>query len=457
MDDLIYTGEAKCQTTLDGHALVGHYPADKTMPKLTMCDRLSEEDLHIFFLTCQADDFQGAFVGIAAEMARSMLTGERYAACTGKSWKGGISVPVDGACPRDPPSAFGVHYVTTVGPSGTKALWRAHKNTWEPVSNDAAFGQMTVSAAQLLNVVKAGVGGVKQCAIEELEQTIQRELLRANTEGTIEPTTLKEAHLTARSKTRGTHNFTLTETRTAAKGEVGARVFSEMKASSNKEFEQGIYGSFTVASVVFDYDAGRHDELKVGVNVSDSLYLPLLVYHTGAFVVRVSVKSLAQCHDVPAEALEDPFYIVMSTESRDVVEDLAYTPAGSESTNGTNIPVAVIAAPYLNKDVKDVEAVDWGTARASEAFKAAVRHGICRAVDLPSKLDEVLADYYQTMRVQARKLWDGKAAAAEGETTPTLQVPGKRGRFVSPKKGQDAGRTRTGGGHVSSTADDVPF
>ena len=303
-------------------------------------------------------------------------------------------------------------------------------------------------------MVKAGVGGVKQCAIEELEQTVQCELVRANMEGTIEPTTLKAAHLTARSDTRGTHNFTLTETRTAAKGEVGARVFSEMKASSNKEFEQGIYGSFTVASVVVD---GSSRSLKVGVNVSDNLCLPLLVYHTGAVVVRVKVKSLAQCHDVPAEALKDPFYIVMSTESRDVVEDLAYTPAGSEHTKGTHIPVAVIAAPYLNKDVKDVEAVEWGDARASEAFKAAVRHGICRAVDLPSKLDEVLADYYQTMRVQARKLWDGKAAAAEGETTPTPPVPGKRGRFVSPKKGQDAGRTRTDGGHVSSTADGVPF
>ena len=88
MDDLIYTGEAKCQTTLDGHALVGHYPADKTMPKLTMCERLSEEDLHIFFLTCQADDFQGAFVAIAADMVKPMLTGEWYTACKGKSWKG---------------------------------------------------------------------------------------------------------------------------------------------------------------------------------------------------------------------------------------------------------------------------------------------------------------------------------------------------------------------------------
>ena len=456
MDDLIYTGEAKCQTTLDGYALVGHYPADKTMPKLTMCDRLSEEDLHIFFLTCQSDEFQGAFVAIAAEMAKPMLTGEWYAACKDKSWKGGIPVPVDTACPRDPPSAFGVDYVTTVGPSGTKALWRAAGKTWEPVPNDAAFGMMKVSAAQLLNVVKAGVGCVKQCAIEELEQTVQRELLRANMEGTIEPTTLKEAHLTARSETRGTHNFTLTETRTAAKGEVGARVFSEMKASSNKEFEPGIYGSFTVASVVVDSKARRHDALTVGVNVSDHDYVPLLVYHTGAVVVQVSVKSLAQCHDVPAEALEDPFYIVMSTESRDVVEDLTYTPAGSERTNGTKIPVAVIAAPYLNKNVKDVEAVKWGTARASEAFKAAVRHGICSAVDLPGKLDEVLAEYYQTMRVQARKLWNGKAAAAEGETTPTTDA-GKRGRFVSPKKGQDAGRTRTGGGHVSSTAGGVPF
>ena len=71
-------------------------------------------------------------------------------------------------------------------------------------------------------------------------------------------------------------------------------------------------------------------------------------------------------------------------------------------------------------------------------------------------LDEVLAEYYQTMRVQARKLWAGKAAAADGETTPTTDA-GKRGRFVSPKKGQDAGRTRTGGGHVSSTAGGVPF
>ena len=42
------------------------------------------------------------------------------------------------------------------------------------------------------------------------------------------------------------------------------------------------------------------------------------------------------------------------------------------------------------------------------------------------------------------------------ETTPTTDA-GKRGRFVSPKKGQDAGRTRTDGGHVSSTADGVPF
>ena len=147
--------------------------------------------------------------------------------------------------------------MTTVGPSGTKALWRTAGKTWDPVSNDAAFGQMNVTATQLQNVVKAGVGGVKQCAIEELEQTLQRELLRANMEGTIEPTTLKAAHLTARSKTRGTHNFTLTETRTAAKGEVGARVFGEMKASTNKEFEQGIYGSFTVASVVVDHDTRR--------------------------------------------------------------------------------------------------------------------------------------------------------------------------------------------------------
>jgi len=271
LNDLIYTGEAKCKTTLDGQAEVGSYPADKTMPKLTMCDRLSEEDLHIFWLVCQADDFQGAFVAIAHEMAKPMRSGEFYAACKGKSWKGGISVPVDTACPRDPPSAFGVDYVTTVGPSGTKALWRAGKNTWEPVSNDSAFGQMKVSAAQLLNVVKAGVGGVKQCAIEELEQTVQYELLRANTEGTITPTTLKKAHLTARSLTRGTHNNTLTETRTAAKGEVGARVFGEMKASSNKEFEPGIYGSFTVASVVLDHDAKRHDELKVGVSAINDL------------------------------------------------------------------------------------------------------------------------------------------------------------------------------------------
>ena len=229
-----------------------------------------------------------------------------------------------------------------------------------------------------------------------------------------------------------------------------------MKASTNKEFEQGIYGSFTVAGVVVDSDAKRHDALKVGVNLSDNLYLPMLVNHTGAVVVQVVVKSLAGLHDVPAEALKDPIYIVMSTESRDVVEDLAYTSEGSEHTDGRTIPIGVIVAWLLNKDVKDVKAVEWGTACASEAFKAAVRHGICRAVDLPGKLDEVLAEYYQTMRVQARKLWAGKAAAAEGETTPTTDA-GKRGRFVSPKKGQDAGRTRTGGGHVSSTAGGVPF
>ena len=81
---------------------------------------------------------------------------------------------------------------------------------------------------------------------------------------------------------------------------------------------------------------------------------------------------------------------------------------------------------------------------------------LSRSSSIASKLDEVLAEYYQTMRVQARKLWAGKAAAADGETTPTTDA-GKRGRFVSPKKGQDAGRTRTGGGHVSSTAGGVPF
>ena len=47
---------------------------------------------------------------------------------------------------------------------------------------------------------------------------------------------------------------------------------------------------------------------------------------------------------------------------------------------------------------------------------------------------------------------DGRGGRADEET-----IPGKRGRFVSPKKGQDAGRTRTGGGHVSSTAGGVPF
>ena len=52
-------------------------------------------------------------------------------------------------------------------------------------------------------------------------------------------------------------------------------------------------------SGVVDTDAGRHDYLMVGVNVSDHDYVPLLVYHTGAVVVQVSVKSLAQCHDVP--------------------------------------------------------------------------------------------------------------------------------------------------------------
>ena len=83
MDDLIYTGEFKCQTTLDGHADVGRYPADKTMPKLTMCGRLSEEDLHIFVLTCQADEFQGAFVGIAFAGVRS--TSARTSAATSRA------------------------------------------------------------------------------------------------------------------------------------------------------------------------------------------------------------------------------------------------------------------------------------------------------------------------------------------------------------------------------------
>ena len=40
------------------------------------------------------------------------------------------------------------------------------------------------------------------------------------------------------------------------------------------------------------------------MNLSDNLYLPMLVYHTGAVVVQVSVKSLAGLHDVPAEALD---------------------------------------------------------------------------------------------------------------------------------------------------------
>ena len=62
------------------------------------------------------------------------------------------------------------------------------------------------------------------------------------------------------------------------------------------------------------------------------------------------------------------------------------------------------------KGLEDLSDIEWGHARATEAFEAAVRKGLCRGTQVPGILDPILVAHEQKVRAHSKKLWAGQAA-----------------------------------------------
>ena len=227
---------------------------------------------------------------------------------------------------------------------------------------------------------------------------------RSEAPGQFKPTTLREEMLSARSDSRRAHNENIYHVIPVTGAAIDGRQFSEGKASSCKEIAPGVFVPFTVAGITMK---GQGPQVVVAVNPHGHKYFSMLVHHTGAAVVRITVASIAATHGVSEQQLAEPLYLVLALNNADVVADLAYS-VSDKSCNGTNIPVNIIAAASKDEDLSE-SALEWGNSRRTEAFEAAVRKGLCRGTQVPGILNPILVAHEQKVRAHSKKLWADQA------------------------------------------------
>ena len=116
---------------------------------------------------------------------------------------------------------------------------------------------------------------------------------RSEWPGQFKPTTLREEMLSARSDSRRAHNENIYHVIPVTGAAIDGRPFAEGKASSYKEIAPGVFVPFTVAGITMK-DAGPR--VVVAVNPHGHKYFSMLVHHTGAAVVRITVASIHATH-----------------------------------------------------------------------------------------------------------------------------------------------------------------
>ena len=251
---------------------------------------------------------------------------------------------------------------------------------------------------------------------------------RSEWPGQFKPTTLREEMLSARSDSRRAHNENIYYVIPVTGAAIDGRPFAEGKASSYKQIAPGVFVPFTVAGITMK---GRGPRVVVAVNPYGTQYFPVLVHHTGAAVVRIEVASIAATHGVTKQQLAEPLYLVVPLDNADVVADLV-----GPSCHGTMIPVHIVAAALKNQDLSDIE---WSDARATEAFKAAVRKGLCRGTQVPGILDPILVAHEQKVRAHSKKLWAGQAARTWADVArPAPRARARPSRAAAARPSQTA-------------------
>ena len=244
---------------------------------------------------------------------------------------------------------------------------------------------------------------------------------RSEWPGQFKPTTLREEILSARSDSRRAHNENIYHVIPVTGAAIDGRPFAEGKASSYKEIAPGVFVPFTVAGITMK-DAGPR--VVVAVNPYGDKYVSMLVHHTGAAVVRITVESINATHGVSEQQRAEPLYLVLALNNPDVVADLAYS-VSDKSCNGTNIPVNIIAAASKDEDLSE-SALEWGNSRRTEAFEAAVRKGLCRGTQVPGILNPILVAHEQKVRAHSKKLWAGQAARTWADVARPSQAAAAR-------------------------------
>ena len=269
---------------------------------------------------------------------------------------------------------------------------------------------------------------------------------RSEAPGQFKPTTLREEMLSARSDSRRAHNENIYHVIPVTGAAIDGRQFSEGKASSCKEIAPGVFVPFTVAGITMK---GQGPQVVVAVNPHGHKYFSMLVHHTGAAVVRIAVASIHAKHGVTDAQRQEPLYLVLALNNADVVADLAYS-VSEKSCSGTTVPVHIMAAALNNEDLSDIE---WSGARATEAFKAAVRKGLCRGTQVPGILDPILVAHEQKVRAHSKKLWAGQAARTWADVArPSQAAAARPSRAASAR----AASTRAAPVQDSDASSDAP-
>ena len=262
---------------------------------------------------------------------------------------------------------------------------------------------------------------------------------RSEWPGQFKPTTLREEMLSARSDSRRAHNENIYHVIPVTGAAIDGRQFSEGKASSCKEIAPGVFVPFTVAGITMK---GQGPQVVVAVNPHGHKYFSMLVHHTGAAVVRITVESINATHGVSEQQRAEPLYLVLALNNADVVADLAYS-VSEKSCSGTTVPVHIMAAALNNEDLSDIE---WSGARATEAFKAAVRKGLCRGTQVPGILNPILVAHEQKVRAHSKKLWAGQAARTWADVARPSQAAAAR-----PSQAAAARPSRAASARAAST------
>ena len=264
---------------------------------------------------------------------------------------------------------------------------------------------------------------------------------RSEWPGQFKPTTLREEMLSARSDSRRAHNENIYHVIPVTGAAIDGRPFAEGKASSYKEIAPGVFVPFTVAGITMK-DGGP--KVVVAVNPHGHKYFSMLVHHTGAAVVRITVASIHAKHGFTDAQRQEPLYLVLALNNADVVADLAYS-VSDKSCNGTNIPVNIIAAASKDEDLSE-SALEWGNSRRTEAFEAAVRKGLCRGTQVPGILNPILVAHEQKVRAHSKKLWAGQAARTWADVARPSQAAAAR-----PSQAAAARPSRAASARAAST------